>query len=159
MRYKTAMDGFRVSDFFDDYSVCISGVIGSGTLILPNGTAFVALVSGEMSVNGTYILSGTAIYRLLPQSKIAYSECRAMIAVAKSFVPCMNYLHFPADFDETPHKYTSHCAGVVMRGEGVCRHSGRYDVLERGDIFVAAENTLLSFHTEDSAMDIAVLHQ
>jgi len=184
---------FQITDTYEDDFVSVQGVGGSGTFITPKqGTGFIAVERGGLLIDGSWLLSAGFYACTLPNSKVAYTDCRALIVIAKHYDgffsvggtiektgrlryidgcsdtalipppklgdPCLNFLHFPSQIDQTRHTHSSLRAGIVMRGFGVCKFRGGFEIMEQGDIFVIPPNIFHSFHTDNEIMDIVAFN-
>lgn len=63
--------------------------------------------------------------------------------------PVVNYVHFPAGMNQTPHVHPSHRIGLVIDGEGRTDVIGESIRLSRGDLFYMGRMELHHFITED----------
>lgn len=72
--------------------------------------------------------------------------------------PCLNHLHFPKYVSQTDHTHPDVRVGMVVRGKGVCKLEGGEVPLIPGYAFIMQAETLHSFYTKRSTMDIVVFH-
>jgi len=186
------MSGISITDTYDDKAVSVRALDGSGHIITPSGTSYVAIQNGTLRINDSYNLT-TGMYTCLPEcSTVSYFNCRALYCNIKTFTgiftvggpiektgrlryingcsdttiiaplklgnPCLNYLHFPPLIDQTPHTHPSLRAGIIIKGFGICKSNGFFELMETGNIFIIPKNSIHSFHTDHHKMDIVVFH-
>jgi mannose-6-phosphate isomerase-like protein (cupin superfamily) len=72
--------------------------------------------------------------------------------------PCVNYLHFPMQSDQTAHRHPSARVGMVLKGQGIARLTAGDIELCEGDLFYLPRQELHSFHTDQSTMSLMVWH-
>lgn len=72
--------------------------------------------------------------------------------------PCLNYLHFPTNIDQTMHTHPSIRVGVVARGNGICRTPTDSFALKPGMLWLLPEDTPHAFMTTDETMDVIAWH-
>lgn len=86
-----------------------------------------------------------------------------LLSPLKKGDPCMNHLHFPKNINQTMHTHPTLRAGIVARGEGICRwidEAGQlhHTPLRPGLIWVIPPDVKHAFQTFDKAMDVIAYH-
>jgi len=81
-----------------------------------------------------------------------------LVPPIKSGDPCLNHLHFPSRIVQTPHTHPSVRTGLVYKGVGECVIDGNKIPLEPGYAFIIETNTVHSFNTHDTFMDVIAFH-
>jgi quercetin dioxygenase-like cupin family protein len=72
--------------------------------------------------------------------------------------PCFNFLHIPANVNQTAHTHPSVRIGLIISGQGICTTpNGNLDLLP-GKIFILPEDSVHSFHTRENFLRIVVYH-
>ena len=72
--------------------------------------------------------------------------------------PCLNFLHFPKNINQTMHTHPSVRIGVVARGAGVCQTpEGEFDLVP-GMLWFLPEGKPHKFMTKDDTMDVIAWH-
>lgn len=73
--------------------------------------------------------------------------------------PCLNHLHFPVRIRQTPHTHPSVRTGVIYQGAGECIVPDRGGIpLLPGYAFVIPTNSVHSFNTDESSLDVIAFH-
>lgn len=72
--------------------------------------------------------------------------------------PCINYLYFPKNINQTPHTHPSVRIGLVLSGQGYAILGKKKKPLKQGDIFLLDRHTLHNFATTHSDMSLIVFH-
>lgn len=74
--------------------------------------------------------------------------------------PCLNHLHFPSGITQTPHTHPSVRSGLVYRGCGVCIVPEEHQSINlvEGCAFIIHPDSVHSFNTDVSSMDIIAFH-
>lgn len=72
--------------------------------------------------------------------------------------PCLNYLYFPPDINQTFHTHPSIRIGFIIEGEGFATVGDREIPLQAGNIFVLERHELHRFRTRHSHMSLMVFH-
>jgi len=96
-----------------------------------------------------------------PEGRLRYIDgCTdtGLIAPFRLGDPCLNYLYFPPDTQQTAHTHPSHRVGAIYDGEGVCLTEKGPTPMRQGDVFIIPADALHWFSTEDSPMRIIVFH-
>lgn len=86
-----------------------------------------------------------------------------LIPPVKKGDPCLNHLHFPVNINQTMHTHPTLRAGIVARGEGICRwydEAGQlhHTPLRPGLIWIIPPDVKHAFQTFDKSMDVIAYH-
>jgi quercetin dioxygenase-like cupin family protein len=146
IRYQDVERQLNAGDYF-----CVSGP----ATILSLGCG---MASSAPSYDGLNVFGGP----IEPRGRLRYIDgCSDTLLVppVRKGDPCLNHLHFPAGIRQTPHTHPSVRTGFVYRGLGECIVPG-YDPipLRPGCIFVIPTNSVHSFNTASTTMDVIAFH-
>lgn len=180
--YKTKIFGFTPDNTLDlpakhtHFGVVVSGEIEltyperrrflqAGDFFSVNGASTVTSITGKGMVTSAYGYHGLNIFggEIEKKGRLRYIDgCTDTLLVppVRKGEPCFNHLHFPKKIIQTPHTHPSIRTGVVYRGEGECVTPG-VDApvrLNTGSAFLIKTNTVHSFNTAFSEMDIIAFH-
>lgn len=72
--------------------------------------------------------------------------------------PCVNYLFFPPNINQTFHTHPSFRIGMIIEGEGYADLKTEEIPLRQGDIFMLPRNKLHRFCTKNQSMSLIVFH-
>lgn len=72
--------------------------------------------------------------------------------------PCLNYLYFPPNINQTEHVHPSIRIGIIVSGKGYADVGGQSFSLEVGKIFVLDRFTSHRFRTENESMSLIAFH-
>jgi mannose-6-phosphate isomerase-like protein (cupin superfamily) len=72
--------------------------------------------------------------------------------------PCLNYLYFPKNINQTFHTHPSVRIGFILSGSGTASVDNHNVNLQTGDVFVLDRHTLHRFSTSGSHMSLMVFH-
>jgi mannose-6-phosphate isomerase-like protein (cupin superfamily) len=81
-----------------------------------------------------------------------------LISPVKLGEPCLNFLHFPLNTNQTMHHHPSFRFGIVARGSGESVSEVETVQLTEGDIFFIPKFYNHKFNTYDNIMDIIAFH-
>jgi quercetin dioxygenase-like cupin family protein len=146
--YPNRRRALQAGDFFS--------VISPASILSKSGKGLVTSAYGYLGVN---VFGG----EIEPKGRLRYIDgCTDTLLVppVRKGDPCLNHLHFPAKITQTPHTHPSVRTGVVYKGEGECAipGAGAPIPLSPGSAFVIKANTVHSFNTTSSAMDVIAFH-
>lgn len=81
-----------------------------------------------------------------------------LIAPVEFGAACLNLLHVPPGTNQTRHTHPSLRAGLIVRGEGVCRTPQQETPLTSGTVFLLPAAAPHSFHTTSGELTIVAFH-
>jgi quercetin dioxygenase-like cupin family protein len=138
----------QAGDFFS--------VTGAATIISNTGKGLVTSAYGYRGLN---VFGG----EIEAKGRLRYIDgCTDTLLVppVRKGDPCFNHLHFPKRITQTPHTHPSVRTGIVYKGEGECvvPETDAPIPLCPGNAFVIRTNTVHSFNTTSSQMDVIAFH-
>lgn len=137
----------------------------AGDFFSVQGAAQVISNTGMGLVTSAYGYLGLNVFggQIEEQGRLRYIDgCTDTLLVppVRKGDPCLNHLHFPKRITQTPHTHPSVRTGIVYRGEGECvvPNAAAAIPLRPGNAFVIRTNTVHSFNTTSSEMDVIAFH-
>lgn len=139
--------------------------------ILYEGDFFSVVGSAKILSKGLGIVTSSINYRGLnvfggpieQEGRLKYIDgCTdtLLIPPVRKGDSCLNHLHFPPHIIQTPHTHPSIRTGLIYRGEGECivPEENESIPLIPGKAFIIKTDTIHSFNTKDSTMDVIAYH-
>ena len=71
---------------------------------------------------------------------------------------CLNFLHLPAETNQTSHTHPSFRFGAIVSGEGYCESDNGTERLTPGKIFYIPPEGQHRFRTQDSSLSVIAFH-
>jgi quercetin dioxygenase-like cupin family protein len=180
--FETLLFGFATANTVDlpaghtHFGVVVSGevevlypgrrrLLEAGDFFSIKGSARINSTTGTGLVTSAYGYLGLNVFggEIEERGRLRYIDgCTDTLLVppVRKGDPCRNHLHFPKQITQTPHTHPSVRTGIVYRGEGECVLPGAHAPvpLSPGNAFVIRTNTVHSFNTTRSEMDIIAFH-
>lgn len=154
---------------FSSKFVMFEGTLSGENLVM-HGT-IAAVINQNFAISGKGIIIETLGYRL-PEQKFTFVSpgkpghlsyidgCSNtnLIDPARSGDPCLNYLYFPKNINQTFHTHPSIRVGIILSGKGKASINNQEIDLVPGKVFLLERHTLHRFTTSDSHMSLMVFH-
>ena len=168
--------GFSLPDHYTHFGLVVSGYIviqnSTRTRIIHDGDFFSIVGSAIITSYGSGIITSAYKYNgmnlfggpLEKTGKLKYiNGCTdtLLIPPVRKGDPCFNHLHFPPNTIQTPHTHPSVRVNVVYRGSGICivpESKVKEVPLVSGYAFIMKTDTIHSFNTLDTFMDVITFH-
>jgi hypothetical protein len=133
-----------------------------GDIHIHGGCGF---ISSRLGYHGVFMIGGP----IEDKGRLLYIDgCSDSLLIPPVIKgdPCLNFLHFPSNINQTRHTHPSLRVGVVAGGRGRCvvpkNDDGSGSDIEipllPGHIFIIPTDGHHSFFTDDSSMDVIAYH-
>lgn len=150
-------------------------------VICPNGrirskkftaeSTFAVSTNGEFSIKGDWIVLETPGYNF-PEDRLSFAQpghlgnlsyidgCSNsnLIDPPRNGDPCINYLYFPPQINQTFHTHPSVRIGTILSGKGFADLGDKKIELTPGLKFVLDRHVMHRFYTEDQHLSIMIFH-
>ncbi len=147
LNYRGRRRTLSAGDYFSAKGPCIITGFGTGIVISSKGYSGMNVCGGPIEQIGRLrYINGSTDSLLIPP--------------VRKGDPCLNHLHFPPQTVQTPHTHPTIRINVVFRGQGVCvlpEEDLRVDLVP-GHVFIMLPETVHSFDTADTTMDVITFH-